>query len=314
MRRDDPLLIRAAGGIESVLRYAWKSLPMRRKKRWAQAARTVQLRGANAERVTGGGTPVGPSPASVSRPSSNHSRPTVFARAPAAKLCIHSNGRHRAAVGVPVARSPEVVLRRGACARLCPCRPCIEAPPCHPADGHLVGGRGGEAVSNPRNFLRGSSPYRVPLDGCGGARSDASGSPRSPSPRHGGGSAGAGGVSPAASPSSPPPPPVHHVQSTRSAPLLGRGPSPSLRSDPPPSVKIDYHLASSLRAASAAPVAGGVLPSLGLGRGGRHGAVAGLTQHAPCLLRGRQSDFRPPLARGASAYLMYDVCNILRES
>jgi hypothetical protein len=79
-------------------------------------------------------------------------------------------------------------------------------------------------------------------------------------------------------------------------------------------VKIDYHLASSLRAASAAPDAGGVLPSLGLlGRGGRHGAVAGLTQHAPCLLRGRQSDLRPPLAR-SPAYLMYDVCNVLRES
>ena len=41
VRKEDPLLMRAAGGTDAVLRYAWKLQSKFKKKRWADSARTV---------------------------------------------------------------------------------------------------------------------------------------------------------------------------------------------------------------------------------------------------------------------------------
>ena len=44
VRKEDPLLMRAAGGTDAVLRYAWKLQSKFKKKRWADSARTVSRR------------------------------------------------------------------------------------------------------------------------------------------------------------------------------------------------------------------------------------------------------------------------------
>ena len=58
VRKEDPLLMRAAGGTDAVLRYAWKLQSKFKKKRWADSARTVRKKifqhpFAKEKRVTG---------------------------------------------------------------------------------------------------------------------------------------------------------------------------------------------------------------------------------------------------------------------
>ena len=43
LRHDDPLLVRAAGGMEPIARQSWKRLPLKEKKKWGERA-IIQLR------------------------------------------------------------------------------------------------------------------------------------------------------------------------------------------------------------------------------------------------------------------------------
>jgi hypothetical protein len=129
--------MRAAGGTDAVLRYAWKTQPTLKKLRWADSARSLAHRtgaptdgrasscglgsaaGSTDTRrpcahtlaadLTAGGMTANSASAASSSVQRHTQQDAVFDRAPAAQLAVRSNGHHRASVGIPQARSPESV-------------------------------------------------------------------------------------------------------------------------------------------------------------------------------------------------------------
>ena len=92
VRREDALLIRAAGGTDAVVRYAWKNQSAGQKRRWANSARTAVLRQETRDLQQHGLTRFN----------------TTYDRAPTARIATQANWRHRATVGA--VGSPQVVV------------------------------------------------------------------------------------------------------------------------------------------------------------------------------------------------------------
>ncbi len=84
VRLEDALLIRAAGGTDAVVRYAWKTQSANQKRRWANSARTVALRQETQDLQRHGLTRFN----------------TTYDRAPAAHIEMQANWRHRGMVGL----------------------------------------------------------------------------------------------------------------------------------------------------------------------------------------------------------------------